>query len=132
MSSKPALPSDRSFGVLFVFVFGAVALWGFWRAAPWSWWPTVAALLTLVVSIARPIWLRPLNRKWMQLAEILHRIVSPVVLGLIYFALFTPVAYGMRLARRDALRRRFEPGMRSYWIDRSPPGPDPKSLADQF
>jgi hypothetical protein len=132
MNSQPALPSDRSFGLLFVVIFAAVALWGLWRAASWAWWPAAAALLTLAASLARPHWLRPLNRKWMQLAELLHRIVSPLVLGLIYFALFTPVAYAMRLGGRDALQRRFDPAARTYWIERSPPGPDPKSLPEQF
>jgi hypothetical protein len=62
----------------------------------------------------------------------LNRIVSPIVLGVIFYGLFTPVAWGMRLAGRDALKRRFEPPARTYWVDRDPPGPDPAGLPHQF
>lgn len=128
----PPLPSDRSFGLLFVVIFTLLALWAWWHGRAWALWPAVLCLLTLLVTLARPALLNPLNRQWMRLAELLNRVVSPIVLGFIYFGLFTPIAWGMRLRGRDALRRRFEPGAATYWIDRDPPGPDPKSLPNQY
>ena len=68
----------------------------------------------------------------MKLAEILNRIVSPVVLGIMFFGLFAPMGWAMRLAGRDVLRRRLEPKARSYWVEREPPGPDPAGLPNQF
>ena len=68
----------------------------------------------------------------MKLAELLNRIVSPLVLGLIFFGIFTPIAWGMRLAGRDVMQRRFEPESPTYWQDRDPPGPDPDGLPNQF
>lgn len=132
MKPSPALPSDRSFGVVFVVFFALLAALAWWRGGSWAAWPAGLSLLTLIVAWLRPRLLRPLNRQWMRLAELLHRIVSPVVLGLIYFGLFTPMAWGMRLRGRDALNRRFDAGAKSYWIDREPPGPDPKSLPNQY
>ena len=132
MNAQLPLPSDRSFGVTFVVVFALLAVLGWWRAWSWAAWPAGLALLTLVVTLTRPTLLHPLNRQWMRLAELLHRIVSPIVLGAIFYGMFTPVAAFMRIIGRDAMRRRFEPAARTYWIERTPPGPDPKSLPDQF
>ena len=68
----------------------------------------------------------------MKLAEILNRVVGPVVLGAIFFLVLTPVAVAMRVIGRDAMKRRFEPAARTYWVERDPPGPDPHGLPNQF
>ncbi len=91
-----------------------------------------AAGLTLLVALLVPAWLAPFNRGWMKLADWLHRIVSPVLLGFIFFGLFTPIAWGMRLAGRDLMQRRADPQATSYWLNRDPPGPDPDGLRNQF
>ena len=56
----------------------------------------------------------------MKLAELLNRVVSPVVLGAIFFLVLTPVAFVMRVIGRDAMKRRFEPAAPTYWVDCSP------------
>jgi len=121
---KPALPSNRSFGWTFTVVFALIALFQPWIAA--------LAAVTALVTLTRAQWLAPLNRAWMAFGAVLHRVVSPVVLGLIFFGVFTPVAYVMRLAGRDALARRFEPRLPTYWIDRDPPGPPDGSFRNMF
>ena len=68
----------------------------------------------------------------MKLAEVLNQIVSPVVLGVMFYGLFAPIGWAMRLAGRDVLRRRYEREERSYWVERAPPGPDAASLPNQF
>ena len=68
----------------------------------------------------------------MKLAALLNHVVSPIVMGVIFFGIVTPVAKLMRLAGRDAMNRRFEVNLQSYWIERQPPGPDPKGLPNQF
>ena len=131
MSSAP-LPSNRSFGTLFVVVFAIVGAYVWWRGGrAHGWWFGMSGL-TLAVTLLKPDWLTPANRAWMKLAEILNRIVSPVVLGVIFFGMFAPIGWAMRLAGRDALKRRFEREARSYWVDRTPPGPDPADLPNQF
>lgn len=133
MSTVPLpLPSDRSFGTLFTVVFALAAGVGWWHGKSWAPWTTGLGLATLLATLVVPAWLRPFNRAWMTLGEWMNRIVSPIVLGLIYFVLFTPLAYAMRLVGRDALRLRRDRQAASYWIDREPPGPDPKSLPNQF
>jgi hypothetical protein len=131
MTATP-LPSNRSFGAVFIVFFSLVAAVAWWRDASWSGWPAGMALVTLAMTRVAPRLLAPFNRAWMKLAEVMHRVMSPLVLGLIFFGMFTPIAWGMRLAGRDALKRRFERAAPTYWNERDPPGPDPAGLPDQF
>jgi len=122
---KPALPSDRSFGWTFTGFFTLVALF----FQPWM---LALAAATALVTVIRSHWLAPFNRAWMKFGMLLHHVVSPVVLGLIYFGVFTPVALVMRAFGRDAMCRRFEPAQPSYWVRRDPPGPADNSFRDMF
>lgn len=132
MTSASVLPSNRSFGRLFVIVFALIGGYLWWTGGATQLWWFGAAGLTLLVTLVKPVWLTPFNRWWMKLAELLNRIVSPVVLGVMFFGMFAPMGWVMRLAGRDALNRRFDPSARSYWVERDPPGPDPAGLPNQF
>ena len=123
---KPALslPSNRSFGWTFTGVFVLLAFFQPWLAA--------LAALTALVTVTREQWLAPLNRAGMKLAEVLHHVVSPLTMGLIFFVVFTPVGIVMRAFGRDAMCRRFDPAARSYWVHRDPPGPADDSFRDMF
>jgi hypothetical protein len=128
-----AMPSDRSFGLTFVVVFAIIAAWQAWAGRPIIAY-TFSGLGTaiLIAALARPSVLHGLNRAWMRFGALLHKVVNPIVLGGIYFLVFTPVALGMRLAGSDALRRKLDAQAKSYWINRDPPGPPPDSLPNQF
>ncbi len=76
------------------------------------------AVVTASVTLLRPQWLTPLNRGWMALGHLLGRIVSPLVLGLMYAVLIVPVGLVMRVVGRDVLHRRFE-SKTSYWHERA-------------
>lgn len=129
---KTALPSNRSFGWTFTGFFLLAGIYGLWRGgAALSWLLPLAALMA-VVTLTREHWLTPLNRAWMKLGELLGRVVSPVVLGVIFFGMFTPVGWVMRRAGRDAMLRRWEPGAPSYWVKRDPPGPPDDSFKNMF
>ena len=132
MKKDLPLPPNRSFGTLFVVVFVLLGAYSWWRGGAVYPWAFGLSALTLVMTLAKPDWLAPANRAWMKLAELLHRVVSPVVLGVIFFGVFTPTAWVMRWAGRDALKRRFEPAAQTYWVERDPPGPDPAGLPNQF
>jgi hypothetical protein len=112
------LPSNRKFGLLFFVVFGLAAGYAWWRGA--ASFPVFVALSVafLVVSLVAPGVLRPLNRAWMAFALLLHKVTSPIILGVMFFGLFAPWACLPAPARPLA---RFDRG-RSYWIP-VPPGP---------
>jgi hypothetical protein len=86
----------------------------------------------LLLAGILPRALGPLNWLWTQFGLLLHKIVSPIVLGVLFFLVFTPLGLAMRLFGGDPLRLRFQPDAPSYWIERSPPGPAPDSLKNQF
>jgi predicted membrane metal-binding protein len=129
---KIVLPSDRSFGLLFTVVGALVGAWMLWRGYRFANVAFGIAALFLLAALAYPRILRPLNIAWMHLGLLLNKIVSPVVMGVIYFGLFTPIATIMRLRGRDVLHRRFDTVRQSYWIKRDPPGPDGSSFPRQY
>lgn len=124
MKPTLALPSNRSFGWTFTGIFTLGALF-----YPWA---TLAAVAMAIVTLTREQWLTPLNRAWMGLGEWLGHIVNPLVLGLIYFGVFTPVGIVMRLAGRDVLARKWDAARQSYWVERDPPGPAEDSFTNMY
>jgi hypothetical protein len=132
MSKSLILPTNRSFGFTFAAVFAVVGAWLVWRANRFGLPAFGVALAFAVAAVVVPRVLHPLNVVWMRFAMVLNKIVSPIVLGAIFFAVFAPVGLFFRLTGRDALRRTFERGLKSYWIERTPPGPEGKSFPRQF
>jgi hypothetical protein len=90
------------------------------------------SLAFLGVSLLFPKILAPLNWLWTRLGLLLHKIVSPIILGAQFFLLFTCAGAIMRLFGGDPLRLRFDAKASSYWIERTPPGPAAESLKEQF
>tara|TARA_B100000795_G_scaffold211899_1_gene165544 strand:- start:36 stop:434 length:399 start_codon:yes stop_codon:yes gene_type:complete len=119
--SEIELPPNRKFGFFFTFVFVVAAAYCYHSAnMTWVYAFTVASLLFLVITLVREELLLPLNKLWMRFGLLLGMIVSPIILGIIFFGLFTPVAMLMRLSGRDELRLKFNKKS-SHWISRSEP-----------
>jgi hypothetical protein len=124
--------SDRSFALVFTGFLILVSLWPLVRGGRPRWWALGLAVLLLAVGLARPSLLRPLNQAWAYLGRMLQRIVSPVVLALLYFFTVTPIGLLMRWTGRTPLKLRFDPSAASYWTERRPPGPPPESMPRQY
>ncbi len=90
------------------------------------------AALFIVVSVLRPNLLRPLNHLWFRFGMVLHRVVNPLILGLLFFLTITPLAFIMRIFGKDPLRLAIDPEATSYWIVRHPPGPPGDAMRRQF
>jgi hypothetical protein len=132
VSVPHSLPTIRIFGWFFAAVFAVVATYAYWKG-----WNTLALIALLSASlfsaatIYAPQMLAPLNRLWYGFGMLLGKIVSPIVLGVIFFILITPVSIVTRFFGRDELKvkKRY---VKSYWIDRSPPGPPSDSFNNQY
>lgn len=124
--------SNRSFGVLFALVFGAISLWPVWPGGAVRLWAAIVAVALAVVAFTAPRLLAPLNRGWFLLGQALHHVVNPLVMGLIYFGAVVPTGLLIKLFGRDLLRLRRDPDATSYWTLREPPGPAPGSMSKQF
>jgi hypothetical protein len=124
--------SDRTFGLVFTVFFVLVAAYPLINGQQVRVWSLLVAGLFLLLALLYPRILAPANRAWMKLGTLLHHIVSPLALGILFFLVVTPTALLMRLFGKDPLRLRFDNAVDSYWIKRDPPGPAPDSLNNQF
>ena len=119
--SEIELPSNRKFGFFFTFVFAVIGTYFFYsEIMTWAYAFIIAAMTFLVVTLVKSDALLPLNKLWMRFGLLLGTIVSPIVLGVLFFGLFTPLAVLMRLSGRDEMRLRFS-RKASHWITRSEP-----------
>jgi hypothetical protein len=132
--SGPAVQrsSDRVFGFVMGGFFVLAGVWPLVHGRPIRTWMAAVGAVFVIAALIRPPLLRPLNQAWTMLAVLLHRVVSPVVLGALFFLVVTPIAVVMRWCQRDALRLRADPSAASYWIPRDPPGPAPESMLHPF
>ena len=124
--------SDRSFGLVMAAAFAAITLLNVWHVGRvWPWTGVVAALF-LAAALLRPAKLHPLNLIWLKFGLLLHRVVNPVIMALLFYGTVLPTGLVMRMLGKDLLRLKQEPGADSYWIVRQPPGPAPETMKDQF
>ena len=124
--------SDRSFGLVIAVFFLIVSFWPLVHAEPVRWWALGPAAVFAILALLWTAALAPLNKLWTKLGLLLYRIVSPIVLGLLFYLTVTPIALLMRLLGKDPLRLRRDPDGASYWVIRTPPGPTPESMKNQF
>jgi hypothetical protein len=127
-----ATPSDRSFGMVFAGFFAIVAVWPLIHGEVIRWWAAIPAFVFLALALAIPTALHPLNRAWAAFGLLLHEIVTPIIMGAIFFLVVTPISLLMRLFGKVPMQLRFDPRASSYWIERNPPGPSGDTMRNQF
>ena len=124
--------SNRAFGWVFVTVFLIIALWPLLSGGSLRRWSLIVSGLVMVATVAAPALLTLPNRLWLRFGLLLNRVVSPVVLAIMFYVVVTPMGLLMRMFAKDTLRRRRDAAAESYWIKRDPPGPRPDSMPHQF
>jgi hypothetical protein len=125
--------SNRSFGFVFAGVFAFLTFlkwWKGWTDFGYVWLALAAGFAA--VAMAAPSLLAPLNRLWLKFGLLLHKVMSPLILGLLFYTVVTPIGLLMRATGKDILRLKREAGAKSYWIERTPPGPAPETMKNQF
>lgn len=124
--------SERSFGLVFAAVFALIALWPLKSDGDVRIWALAAAGTFAIFALVAPKALKPLNLLWFKFGLVLHHVVTPVVMGLLFFVTVTPVGIMMRMTGKDPMRLKRDPAASSYWIDRVPAGPSAESMKKQF
>ena len=130
--SEVQLPTNRKFGFFFAAVFALAGSYflkenSFAAAGIFL----VLAVIFLVVTVIKAELLLPLNKLWMHFGLLLGKIVSPIVLGVIFFFLFTPIAFVMRIVGRDELRLKVKK-LPSFWKPREESTPSSTRFKNQF
>ena len=123
--------SNKSFGIVFAVVFLIVATWPLFWGNELRIWATIASLAFLGTAFLFPNILSPLNTLWTKFGLLLHKIVTPLVMGLVFFVVVSPIAILMRIFAKRPLSLKYE-NIDSYWIRRDPSGPDAESFNNQF
>ena len=112
------ISSNRSFGLVFFIVFLLIGIWPLFGEQSLRIWSIVVSLIFLILGIFNSKLLTPLNLFWVKFGELLGRIIAPLVMGVVYFVIITPIGLFMRLIRKDLLKIKFLKN-NSYWIKRS-------------
>ena len=119
--SETLLPSNRKFGLFFTFIFAVTATYFYYTLnMTWVYSFAAASFIFLFITLVKSDALLPLNKLWMRFGLLLGMIVSPIILGIIFFGLFMPIATLMRLSGRDELLLKFTQKA-SHWILRNEP-----------
>lgn len=124
--------SDRNFGLTFAAVFALIAFAPMISGRPARLWAVGIALAFAAAALLAPLALKSLNRLWMRLGLLLHHVVNPVIMALLFFGAVVPTGWVVRLRGGDLLRLKRDSSAETYWIKRDPPGPAPTSMSKQF
>jgi len=124
--------SERSFGIVFCVVFLVIGGLPLVHGGSVRWWSIAIAAAFLVIALTRPQILAPLNRLWFLFGLLLHHIVTPLIMGFLFFVVVLPTALLLRMFGKDLLRLAKSPDSMSYWILREQPAPKPGSMSKQF
>ena len=122
------ISSNRSFGIVFFVVFILVALYPLIYSGEIRIWSIVLSLIFLILGLLNSKILTPLNKIWFKFGIILGKIVSPIIMGVIFFLVVTPIGLLMRLLGKDLLNLKYNKN-KSYWIEKK--GPKSK-MKNQF
>jgi len=109
---------NRSFGLLFFFVFLLIALWPLINGGSPRIILLPIAVVFLILGLVNSKLLTPLNRLWIKFGELLGRIIAPIVMAVVYFLVLTPLSFLIRMTGKDLLKVKFSNKIDTYWIQR--------------
>ena len=120
--------TNRSFGIVFFIVFLFISIYPLIDDESIRVWSLIVSLIFLLLGSINSKLLNPLNKIWFKFGILLGKIISPIVMGIIFFLVVTPIAIFMRLIKKDLLNLKFNSNS-TYWIEKS--GPKSK-MKNQF
>ena len=120
-NSKIKIGSNRNFGIVFFIVFLVVSLWPLTYGEPIRIWSAIISLVFLILGLMNSKLLTPLNQLWFKFGIILGAIIAPIVMGVVFFLVITPIGFIMRIMGKDLLKKRYDKKKETYWIKRDKP-----------
>jgi hypothetical protein len=127
-----AAPSERKFGLTLGVVLALIALIKVIERSPWSVvWGALAAVL-IGCALLRPQLLSAPNRLWLKLGLLMHWIVNPIIMAILFYSTILPVGLLMRALGKDPLRLRLDKTATSYWLPRSDERSPSEAMRQQF
>ena len=127
--TKIKISSNRSFGLVFFIVFLIISLWPLIHGEPIRIWSIIVSLIFLILGLINSKFLSPLNRLWFKFGIILGAIVAPIVMGVVFFLVVTPIGFTMRIIGKDLLGKKYDKKKETYWIKR---GKSVSTMKQQF
>ena len=126
--SNVKIGSNKSFGIVFFIVFVIISIYPMLKGDSLRMWSLGVSIIFLVLGLLNSQILTPLNKLWFKFGIFLGKIISPFIMGIIFFFVVTPIGYLMRLFKKDVLSLKFNDN-RSYWVKKN--GPKSK-MKNQF
>ena len=122
------ISSNRSFGIVFFIVFLLISIYPLLNDDHVRIWSLIISIAFLILGLLNSKILFPLNKIWFKFGILLGKIISPLIMGLIFFVVVTPIGLLMRLFNKDLINLKFNKS-KSYWIEKK----EPKSkMKNQF
>ena len=116
--SKIKIGSNRNFGLVFFFVFLIVGFWPLLNGEAPRIWSLIIAVIFLILGLMNSKILTPLKILWFKFGLFLGGIVSPIVMGIVFFFVITPIGLFMKLIGKDLLNNKYDKDKKTYWIKR--------------
>ena len=128
MTKNLKIGSNRSFGLVFFFIFLLIGIWPILNNEEIRLWFLIISVAFLVLGLLNSKILTPFNKAWFKFGLFLGKIISPFVMSVIFFLVVTPIGLLMRILKKDLLNLKFNKN-KSYWIEKT--GPKSK-MKNQF
>jgi hypothetical protein len=122
------ISSNRSFGIVFFLVFIIIAIYPYFKSGDVRLWSLIISIIFLILGLINSNILTPLNKLWFKFGIFLGKIISPIIMGIIFFLVVTPIGLLMKLFGKDVLNLKYN-NNKSYWIEKT--GPKSK-MKNQF
>ena len=111
--------SNKNFGLVFFVIFILIALWPLLKDGNIRIWSVIVSIIFLILGLLNSKILTPLNKLWMRFGILLGKIVSPIVMGIVYFGVVTPIGLIMKLFGKDILNLKIDKNKNTYWSSKT-------------
>ena len=117
--TKINISSNRNFGLVFFIVFLIISFWPLTNTESIRVWSIIISLIFLILGLLNSKLLTPLNKIWFKFGMILGGVVAPIVMGIIFFSVVTPIGIIMKITGKDLLNKKYNKEKKTYWIKRN-------------